>query len=240
MVSMLNEQFSIFAFSKLLFLNANARAVDSSPEKKTLIKIVKLKQASEQMLDALPEESAIHQTTEIKKKGRFSNMKNYFGFGFGDKKESSTKDAGLCRQSSSTIKTNSLALINKTKTVHGALARHTRCSYCCNQIVNSVANILSTHTHKTTLRFVPQAQGTSSFNGDILGFDKDAYSDESWERLVNIGSLQFGAPHEIVIPMKVPAGESPYLEAVITFPMKSCKQKTSKAKVDSYEEYDNR
>ena len=47
------------------------------------------------MLDALPEESAIHQTTEIKKKGRFSNMKNYFGFG--DKKESSTKDAGLCR-----------------------------------------------------------------------------------------------------------------------------------------------
>jgi hypothetical protein len=29
--------------------------------------------------------------------------------------------------------------------------------------------------------------------------------------------MQFGAPREIVIPMKIPAGEAPYLEAVITF-----------------------
>ena len=29
--------------------------------------------------------------------------------------------------------------------------------------------------------------------------------------------MQFGAPREIVIPMKIPPGEAPYLEAVITF-----------------------
>lgn len=81
--------------------------------------------------------------------------------------------------------------------------------------VNSVANILSTYTQSTTLRLVPH--GGATFNGDILGFEKSAYSQESWGRLINIGPMQFGAPREIVIPMKIPAGETPYLEAVITF-----------------------
>ena len=81
--------------------------------------------------------------------------------------------------------------------------------------VNSVANILSTYCQSTTLRLVPQPG--SSFNGSILGFDTDAFSDESWGRLLDIGPMQFGAPREIVIPMKIPAGQTPYLEAVITF-----------------------
>lgn len=29
--------------------------------------------------------------------------------------------------------------------------------------------------------------------------------------------MQFGSPRDIVIPMKIPAGETPYLEAVISF-----------------------
>lgn len=82
--------------------------------------------------------------------------------------------------------------------------------------VNSVANILSSYCHKTTLRLV--LQPGCSFVGDILGFEKSAYHEESWGRMIDIGPLQFGSPREIVIPMKIPAGENPYLEAVITFP----------------------
>lgn len=50
-----------------------------------------------------------------------------------------------------------------------------------------------------------------------MGFEKDAYNKEKWGRQINIGPMQFGAPREIVIPMKIPAGDSHYLEAVITF-----------------------
>jgi len=53
--------------------------------------------------------------------------------------------------------------------------------------VNSVANILSSYCLSTTLRLVPQAG--CSFVGDILGFEKEAYTDESWGRLVNIGPM---------------------------------------------------
>lgn len=82
--------------------------------------------------------------------------------------------------------------------------------------VNSVANILSSYCHKTTLRLV--LQPGCSFLGNILGFEKTAYLEESWGRMIDIGPLQFGSPREIVIPMMIPAGENPYLEAVISFP----------------------
>jgi hypothetical protein len=41
--------------------------------------------------------------------------------------------------------------------------------------INSAANILSTYCQSTTLRLVPKAG--AQFNGGILGFDADAWSD---------------------------------------------------------------
>jgi len=43
-------------------------------------------------------------------------------------------------------------------------------------------------------------------------------SDQSWGKHINIGPLQWGQAREIVIPMTIPAGEQPYLEAILAVP----------------------
>jgi len=36
--------------------------------------------------------------------------------------------------------------------------------------------------------------------------------------VVNLGPLQFGQSREVVVPMKIPSGDMPYLEAVVVYP----------------------
>lgn len=80
--------------------------------------------------------------------------------------------------------------------------------------VSSVANVLSTYSHSTTLRLVPKSG--SKFAGPCLGNMPE--SEESWGRFIHVGPLQFGQARDIVIPMNLPPGTAPYLEAVLSFP----------------------
>jgi hypothetical protein len=79
--------------------------------------------------------------------------------------------------------------------------------------VNSLANTLSTYSQACTLRLIPK--GGATFAGPVMGELQE--SSESWGRHITLGPLQFGQAREICIPMKVPAGTAPYLEAVVSF-----------------------
>lgn len=79
--------------------------------------------------------------------------------------------------------------------------------------VSVLSNVLSTYSQATTLRLIPQ--GGAQFSGPVLGELNE--SEESWGRFIQLGPLQFGQAREICIPMKVPAGAAPYLEAVVSF-----------------------
>ena len=73
---------------------------------------------------------------------------------------------------------------------------------------------MSTYSHSTTLRLIPGSG--SKFTGPCLGNMPE--SEESWGRFIHVGPLQFGQYRDIVIPMNIPPGTAPYLEAVLTFP----------------------
>lgn len=80
--------------------------------------------------------------------------------------------------------------------------------------MDSVANILSTFSQTAELRLVPRSG--AEFTGPVVGrYDS---SDESWGRQVHLGPLTYGQPRDIVVPMKIPAGKAPYLEATLTYP----------------------
>mmetsp|Transcript_10466 Transcript_10466/g.19260 ORF Transcript_10466/g.19260 Transcript_10466/m.19260 type:complete len:738 (+) Transcript_10466:69-2282(+) len=91
--------------------------------------------------------------------------------------------------------------------------------------VNSVCNALSTHTQNATLHLM--AQGGAGFNGPVVGVGGALVAEASWGRVVSLGPLQFGQAREVVVPMTVPAGEKPYLEAVLVIPTASGESRSS-------------
>lgn len=81
--------------------------------------------------------------------------------------------------------------------------------------VNSVCNALSTHTQNATLHLM--AQGGAGFTGDVVGIESSLVAETSWGRVVSLGPLQFGQSREVVVPMSIPSGTKPYLEAVLVY-----------------------
>lgn len=80
--------------------------------------------------------------------------------------------------------------------------------------VNCIANTLCTLTQNATLSLVP-CQG-ASFTGSVLA--DFAELDESWGKAVSLGPLQYGQSRDVVVPIRVPLGTEPYLEAILTYP----------------------
>lgn len=79
--------------------------------------------------------------------------------------------------------------------------------------VDKVANLLSTRLQHSTLHLSP-VQG-ASFDGPVLG--GLAATEASWGRVVALGPLQLGQSREVAVPLQVPGGSAPYLEAVLTY-----------------------
>lgn len=88
--------------------------------------------------------------------------------------------------------------------------------------VNSICNSLSTQTQNATLHLM--AQGGAQFTGPVVGVGADLVTEASWGRVVSLGPLQFGQEREVIVPMNVPAGEAPYLQAVVVYPGKDGKE----------------
>jgi len=82
--------------------------------------------------------------------------------------------------------------------------------------VNTVANVLSTRTQNAALHLT--TVGGAEFAGPVFG--DYPVTEASWGRVVSLGPLQFGQSREVVVPMKIPAGTAPYLEAIVTHPRK--------------------
>merc|ERR1712187_811303 len=84
--------------------------------------------------------------------------------------------------------------------------------------VNCVSNLLSTQTQNATLHLSPQ--GGAEFDKDIgvIGVPEDMVTDAAWGRVVSLGPLTFGQSRDVVVPMHIPAGISPYLEATVEYP----------------------
>lgn len=68
------------------------------------------------------------------------------------------------------------------------------------------------------------AQGGAQFTGSVVGVGADLVTEASWGRVVSLGPLQFGQEREVVVPMKVPAGDAPYLQAMVIYPGKDGKE----------------
>eukprot|EP00930_Biecheleria_cincta_P086001 TRINITY_DN75374_c0_g1_i1.p1 TRINITY_DN75374_c0_g1~~TRINITY_DN75374_c0_g1_i1.p1 ORF type:complete len:556 (+),score=99.45 TRINITY_DN75374_c0_g1_i1:62-1729(+) len=79
--------------------------------------------------------------------------------------------------------------------------------------VDSVANVLSTKLQNATLHLL--VQEGAAFTGPVLG--AHAVTEASWGKVVSIGPLQFEQTREVVVPMHVPVGAAPYLEAVLIY-----------------------
>jgi len=62
------------------------------------------------------------------------------------------------------------------------------------------------------------AKGGAQFTKNVYGIAADMVTDTSWGRVVNLGPLQFGQNREVVVPMRIPMGDMPYLEAVVVYP----------------------
>lgn len=84
--------------------------------------------------------------------------------------------------------------------------------------VNSLANSLSTQTHKATLHI--SAQGGAEITGPAVGVGENMVTDASWGHVVSLGPLQYGQRRDVVVLMRVPGGTTPYLEAVVVYPKK--------------------
>jgi len=82
--------------------------------------------------------------------------------------------------------------------------------------VNSLCNSLSTQTQNAVLHLTPKGRG--EITGYVIGVGEDMVADASWGRVVSLGPLQFGQSRELVLPMKIPSGDEPYLQATVVFP----------------------
>eukprot|EP00746_Dinoflagellata_sp_MGD_P138916 gnl/MRDRNA2_/MRDRNA2_72470_c0_seq1.p1 gnl/MRDRNA2_/MRDRNA2_72470_c0~~gnl/MRDRNA2_/MRDRNA2_72470_c0_seq1.p1 ORF type:complete len:1023 (-),score=174.32 gnl/MRDRNA2_/MRDRNA2_72470_c0_seq1:198-3188(-) len=79
--------------------------------------------------------------------------------------------------------------------------------------VNSLANVLSTHTQDAILHLT--AQNGAEFRGPV--HENHKVTETSWGRVVSLGPLQLGQSREVCVPMHVPAGNMSYLEAVLVY-----------------------
>mmetsp|Transcript_2645 Transcript_2645/g.7915 ORF Transcript_2645/g.7915 Transcript_2645/m.7915 type:complete len:661 (+) Transcript_2645:149-2131(+) len=79
--------------------------------------------------------------------------------------------------------------------------------------VDGIANILSTLAQRSTLALCPL--GDARIVGPVLG--GNFHERESWGVSVDLGPLQLGHSRDIVVPMRIPDGESAYLEAVVSY-----------------------
>lgn len=79
--------------------------------------------------------------------------------------------------------------------------------------VNSIANSASSLAQNAVLHLLPHGGG--KFAGPVLGGLKS--TETLWGRDVIIGALQFGQAHDVVVPMSIPPGSQPYLEAILVF-----------------------
>jgi len=82
--------------------------------------------------------------------------------------------------------------------------------------VDSISNVLSTFTQKATVHLT--AKGGARFTGPVVGVGEHMVTETSWGRVVNLGPLQFGSTREVVLPLFIPAGTEPYLDAIFVFP----------------------
>lgn len=80
--------------------------------------------------------------------------------------------------------------------------------------VNTLANVMSTRAQNAKLHLM--AEGGAEFTGDVMG--RYLVTEAPWGKVVNLGSLGFGQSRDIVVPMRIPAGSRPYLEAVLEYP----------------------
>jgi len=82
--------------------------------------------------------------------------------------------------------------------------------------VNCIANVLSTQTQKAQIHLM--TQGGAEFTGPVLGIRENMVVDASWGRVVSLGPLQFGGARQVAVPIRIPPGEGPYFEAVLSYP----------------------
>lgn len=91
--------------------------------------------------------------------------------------------------------------------------------------VNSVANALSSLTQDATLHLTPK--NGSKFTGPSSG--DYAETEATWGRVVSLGPLQLGQAREVVVPLNIPAGAEPYLDATVVFNSLSGKEERANA-----------
>lgn len=89
--------------------------------------------------------------------------------------------------------------------------------------VDSIANVLSTHTQMATVHL--KTMSDAQFAGPVLGVNGQMVTDTCWGRVVNLGPIQFGGTREVVLPLRFPPGDEPYLEAVLVYPGADGKEK---------------
>jgi hypothetical protein len=81
--------------------------------------------------------------------------------------------------------------------------------------VNSVANVCSTLTQNAVVHL--SAVGGSQFRGPVIGTNEQMMTETSWGRVINLGPLQLGGTRELALPMHIPSGDQPYLEATLVY-----------------------
>lgn len=79
--------------------------------------------------------------------------------------------------------------------------------------VNTIANVLSTWNQNAKLHLTEM--NGSKFTGDVWG--GHSVAETSWGRVVSLGPLTLGQTHDIVVPMNIPGGNSPYLDVVLEY-----------------------
>jgi hypothetical protein len=79
--------------------------------------------------------------------------------------------------------------------------------------VNAVANALSALTQDATIHLTPL--NGAEFTGSVLA--NFAVTEATWGRVVSIGPLLLGQSREVAVPLRIPGGSEPFLEATLGF-----------------------
>jgi hypothetical protein len=78
--------------------------------------------------------------------------------------------------------------------------------------VNAVANSLSALTQDATLHL--KAVNGAAITGPVADF---TVAEATWGHVVSLGPLQLGQSREVVVPMRIPGGSAPFLEATLSY-----------------------
>lgn len=127
----------------------------------------------------------------------FSFQLNTFGFGYG---------------------LNSELLLDLATEGNGTFAFIPDAVIVGTTFVNSVANVLSTHSQSSTISLMPR--NGAELVGPVAGAFHEL--EESWGRAVSLGPLQCGQARHLVLKMRLPAyAGKPYLDVVLAYPAPS-------------------